>query len=110
MTKPVPDKAEVAIDYPDKFYMGTFARSSRFDAHLDDTGIALTLERIGDAREKKSVKMHLHFGLFAAVLHDLADTVARLPPADQAHRTELAEAAEALVLALRRGQGAERER
>jgi hypothetical protein len=38
MTKPIPDKAEVALEYPDKFYIGTFERSSRFDAHLDENG------------------------------------------------------------------------
>ena len=48
MTKPIPDKAEVALEYPDKLYIGTFERSSRFDAHLDATGISLMLERIGD--------------------------------------------------------------
>ena len=35
MTKPIPDKAEVALEYPDKLYIGyvravgTFRRSSR---------------------------------------------------------------------------------
>ena len=29
MTKPIADKAEVALDCPDKFYNGTFERSSR---------------------------------------------------------------------------------
>ncbi len=41
MTKPVTGKAEVALEYPDKLYIGTFERSSRFEAHLDPTGIAL---------------------------------------------------------------------
>ena len=41
MTKPITDKAEVALEYPDKLYVGTFERSSRFEAHLDPTGIAL---------------------------------------------------------------------
>jgi hypothetical protein len=48
MNKPNPDKAEVAIEYPDKLYIGTFERSSRFDAHFDEHGISLTLERKGD--------------------------------------------------------------
>ncbi len=34
MTKPIPDKAEVALEYPDKLYIGTFERTARFDAHL----------------------------------------------------------------------------
>ena len=45
MMKPIPDKAEIALEYPDKFYVGTFEHSSRFEAHLDPTGFALTLER-----------------------------------------------------------------
>ena len=50
MTKPIPDKAEIALEYPDKLYVGTFERSSRFEAHLDPTGIALTLERSSSLR------------------------------------------------------------
>jgi hypothetical protein len=49
MTKTIPDKAEVALELPDKLYIGTFERSSRFDAHLDQTGVSLTLHRAGDA-------------------------------------------------------------
>lgn len=45
--KPIPDKAEVAIEYPNTHYIGTFERSSGFDAHLDEMGIALTLHRSG---------------------------------------------------------------
>jgi hypothetical protein len=47
MTKPIPDKAEIALEYLDKLYVGTFERSSRFETHLDPTGIALILERPG---------------------------------------------------------------
>ena len=47
MAKPITDKAEVALEYPDKLYVGTFERSSRFEAHLDPTGIALILEHPG---------------------------------------------------------------
>ncbi len=31
MTKPITDKAEIALEYPDKLYVGTFDRSSRFE-------------------------------------------------------------------------------
>jgi hypothetical protein len=44
MKKPVPDKAEIALEYPEKLYVGTFERSSRFEAHLDSTGFALILD------------------------------------------------------------------
>jgi hypothetical protein len=38
MTKPISDKAEIALEYPDKLYVGTFERSSRFEAHLYPAG------------------------------------------------------------------------
>jgi hypothetical protein len=100
MTKPIPDKAEVALEYPDKLYIGTFEHSSRFDAHLDETGISLSLYRTGDAEQRKSIRMHFHYALFAEILRDLAKTVSVMPPADVAHRKALREAAEALYLAL----------
>ena len=100
MTKPIPDKAEVALEYPDKLYIGTFEHSSRFDAHLDEIGISLSLYRTGEAEQRKSIRMHFHYALFAEILRDLAKTVSVMPPADVAHREALREAAEALYLAL----------
>ena len=79
MTKPIPDKAEIALEYPDKLYVGTFERSSRFEAHLDPTGIALILERPGADDIRKSIHMHINFGLFADILRELASTVGRIP-------------------------------
>jgi hypothetical protein len=104
MKKPIPDKAEVAIEYPDKLYMGTFERSSRFEAHLDENGISLTLERRGDLSTQKSVHLHLHYGLFAEILHELARTTKALPIEDETHRASLAEAAAALHDALGAGR------
>ena len=100
MTKPIPDKAEVALEYPDKLYIGTFERTARFDAHLDEAGISLILQRTGAADERKSVHMHFHFALFAEILRDLAATVSSVPLADTEHRTALREAARALCGAL----------
>jgi hypothetical protein len=100
MTRPLPDKAEVALEYPDKLYIGTFDRSSRFDAHLDATGLALTLVRTGDAETRKSVHLHLNFGLLAEILMEVAASVKSLPADDVAHRQALAAAAAALHTAL----------
>jgi hypothetical protein len=100
MTKPIPDKAEVAVEYPDKLYIGTFEQTARFDAHLDEAGISLSLHRMGSEDVRKTVRMHFHFALFAEILHDLATTVKALPPADIAHREALRDAAKALYLAL----------
>ena len=108
MTRPIPDKAEVALELPDKFYIGTFERSSRFDAHLDQTGVSLTLHRTGDADVRKSVHVHVHYGLFADILSDLAKTVTSMPPDDADHRDALRAAAEALYRALEAKPGERR--
>jgi hypothetical protein len=98
--KPITDKAEVALEYPDKFYIGTFERSSQFEVHLDETGIVLTLFHGGQESERKSVRMHINYGLFADILSDLAQTVAAMPLQDELHREAFAGAAVALGKAL----------
>jgi len=102
MMKPIPDKAEIALEYPDKLYVGTFEHSSRFQARLDPTGFALILERPGSEDERKSIHMHINFGLFAGILSELASTVACIPKEDILHRSELAQAAAELQRALTR--------
>ncbi len=102
MAKAVRDKAEVALEYPDKFYVGTFERSSRFEAHMDASGIALVLEHPGDDSARKSVHMHINFGLFADILAELARTADRIPKDDVGHRAELARAVSHLESALSR--------
>ena len=103
MTKPVPDKAEIALEYPDKLYVGTFERSSRFEAHLDPTGFALILERVGDEDARRSIHMHINFGLFAGILSELAATVGRIPKDDILHRDQLTRAVAELHKALVQG-------
>jgi hypothetical protein len=103
MAKPISDKAEIALEYPDKFYVGTFERSSRFEAHLDSTGIALILEHPGAEDVRKSIHMHINFGLFADILHELALTIDRIAKDDVMHRDQLEQAADELHKALVRG-------
>ena len=100
MTRPIPDKAEIALEYPNKFYMGTFERTARFGAHLDKVGVSLALEHTGDAREKKAVRMHFHYALFAEILQELAKTASAMPEHDVAHREALRDAAKALYESL----------
>jgi hypothetical protein len=102
MTKPVPDKAEIALEYPDKFYVGTFEHSSRFEAHLDPTGFALVLERPGAEDVRKSIHMHISFGLFAGILGELAATVGQIPKDDIMHHDQLAQAVAELHHALKK--------
>jgi len=105
MTRPIPDKAEVALEYPDKLYIGTFEQAARFDAHLDEAGISLSLHRTGTSDVRKSVHLHFHYAFFAEILRDLARTVAAMPPADVAHREALRDAAKALYQALKLDSG-----
>ena len=100
MTKPIPDKAEVALEYPDKFYIGTFERTARFEAHLDATGVSLALQSGADAENRKSVHVHINYELFADILRDLASTVAAMRPDDLTHRESFTDAARTLHLAL----------
>lgn len=100
MSKPIPDKAEIALEFPDKLYVGTFEHSSRFEAHLDPSGVTLVLERPGADDVRKSVHMHLKFGLLAGVLSELAGTVGRIPKEDMLHRDQLVRAVDELHRAL----------
>ena len=100
MRKPVPDKAEIALEYPDKLYVGTFEHSSRFEAHLDPTGFTLVLERPGAEDVRKSIHMHINFGLFANILSELASTVGGIPKDDLLHRDQLTQAVAELHRAL----------
>lgn len=99
MSRPVPDKAEIALEYPDKFYVGTFEHSSRFEARLDGSGVALVLQHPGAVDERKSVHLHINF-LLAGILREFAGGVAALPKDDIAHREQLADALAELQRAL----------
>jgi hypothetical protein len=91
MTKPILDKAQA-----DKIFIGTFGRSAQFDAHLDKTGISLTLQRAGDVEARRSIRMHLHYGLFAEILRELAKMASAIPEDDAEHRNILQDAVKAL--------------
>ena len=82
--KPIPDKVEIVLEYPDKFYSGTFERSSHFTAHFDEGGVALAFSREGEDSERKSVRIHIHNALFAEILGELAKTVSAIAP-DNVH-------------------------
>jgi hypothetical protein len=72
----------------------------QFEAHLDPTGIALTLERPGADDIRKSIHMHINFRLFADILRELASTVGRIPKDDILHHDQLAQAITELLRAL----------
>jgi hypothetical protein len=95
---PIADKAEVSVDFPDKAYIGHFSRHSQFDAYADADNVAIRLVRPGEDRREAVV--HLHYGLLADILAELARSLAARDPLDEQHRRELSEAAGQLVASL----------
>ena len=96
--KPVTDKAEVSIDFPDKTYMGSFGRESGFDVRAEPDAILLKLVRPGE--ERREVSIHLHYYLFAAILKATAEAMADHEPLDESHTGLLQEGSDALSAAI----------
>jgi hypothetical protein len=95
---PISDKAEVSVDFPDKAYVGSFTRHSQFDAYAEADDVAIRLVRPGE--DRREAVIHLHYGLLAGILAELARSLAARPPLDNAHREELAEAVKQLAASL----------
>ena len=95
---PIADKAEIAVDFPDKFYMGEFGRQSSFDARTEADGVLIRLHR--QDGEKRDAQIHLHYLLFADIIGELARAVATSAPIDALHREPLVVAVRHLLAAL----------
>ena len=95
---PITDKAEVSVDFPDKAYIGSFGRHSQFDAYADADSVAVRLVRPGE--DRREAVMHLHYGLLAEILVELAKSLASRDQLDEQHRAELNEAAKQLCASL----------
>jgi len=86
----ISDKAEVAIDFPDKFYIGGFGRDAEFEVRAEEDAVLIRLVRSGS--EKRRVDIHLHYFLFANILEELAASIAQRKPIDDLHKQPLATA------------------
>jgi len=95
---PIADKAEVAIDFPDKLYMGGFGRDCAFEARVEADGVLIRLVRPGD--DKRVAEIHLHHFLFANILDELANSLVAREPIDDLHREPLVTAACRFLAAL----------
>jgi hypothetical protein len=89
-THPILDKAEVSIDFPDKVYIGSFSRGSKFVARAENDGLYMKLFRGG--KDSRAAEMHLHHYLLADILTEWAASLATEPPMDENHRGNLLEA------------------
>jgi hypothetical protein len=97
---PIADKAEIAIDFPDKFYMGGFGRDCDFEARADADGMLIRLVRSG--ADKRVAAIHLHHFLFASIIDELAGSLAQREPIDAVHHEPLLNAARSFLAALER--------
>ena len=95
---PIIDKAEVSVDFPDKAYIGSFGRHSQFDTYADADSVAVRLVR--PREDPREAVMHLHYGLLAEILMELAKSLASRDQLDEQHRSELCEAAKQLSASL----------
>src|SRR5262245_15813639 len=97
--KPITDRAEVSIDFPEKAYMGSFGRDSRFEVSAGADVAAIKLARSGH-EEKRVVEFHIHYYLLADILAELARVIASHPEIERGRHDSLAKAAAALHEAL----------
>ena len=99
MSKPIIDKAEVSIDFPDKFYHGSFSRSSSYDVKVDEVGVHIALDHRGE--EPRHVAFHLHHYLFTGILEAIANEITEKNELPDMDSDRLHEAATKLAQALR---------
>lgn len=97
MSSPITDKAEVSIDFPEKFYMGSFGRESRFEVSADKDGIHLHLDRPGE--ERRHVAFHIHYYLLEDIIGGLAEAIGGVKDLEPDHKKRLWDVADRLAKA-----------
>ncbi len=97
MKHPITDKAQVSIDFPDKFYVGSFGRDSSLDVSTDDQGVHIKLERKGEL--KRRVGIHLHYYLLADLIASIGEALSGYREMDELQRATLEDAAKKLTKA-----------
>lgn len=100
--KPVTDEAQVAIDFPDKVYMGSFSRTSAYEVKVEDGGLFLKLTK--KSAPKRSVEVHLHHFLLVDILRDWATALSTDDALTDKDRADLQEAFAALSTSLAAGE------
>ena len=102
MKHPITDKAQVSIDFPEKFYVGSFGRDSSLDVSADDQGVHINLERrVG---KKRRVGFHVHYYLLADLLQSIGQALTSYGEIDEPHRSALVDAIRKLTKAVEPGQ------
>jgi len=99
-THPIPDKAQISIDFPDKFYTVPFARESKFRARTENDGLFVKLSRSGE--QKRAVEIYLHHYLLSDILSAWADSLTETPHMKVDHKTEQTDALKHLKKTVRK--------
>ncbi|HEX9768202.1 MAG TPA: hypothetical protein VGA50_03420 [Kiloniellales bacterium] len=102
MKHPITDKAQVSIDFPEKFYVGSFGRDSSLDVSADQEGVHINLER--QEETKRRVGFHVHYYLLADLLKSIGEALSGYGEIDEPHRAALTEAAQTLAKAVKSGR------
>ena len=98
MLKPISDRAEVAVDFPEKLFIGSFSQSSAFEVKADAENVMLKLVRTKGG--KRAIELHLHYFLLAQVVTEMARELEEKGLPDEVHRRALRDAAGALQAAV----------
>ena len=102
MKHTITDKAQVSIDFPEKFYVGSFGRDSSLDVSADDQGIHINLER--QVGKKRRVGFHVHYYLLADLLQSIGQALTSYGEIDEPHRSTLLDATRNLTEAVEPGR------
>ena len=92
--KPITDRAEVALDFPEKSFMGSYGKSSSYEVNADVEGVTLRLVR--RSGPERTIELHLHYLLLAEMLRDLARELGEKRLPDEVRRRALLDAADRL--------------
>lgn len=85
--EPIADKAEVSIDFPEKFYSGSFSRGAKFEARSENDGLFIKLVR--DGEEKRAVGIHLHHQLLSDLICEWAESLKAQKSMEKEHKKDL---------------------
>ena len=98
MKRPIIDKAEISVEFPNKSYFGSFGRHSVFDVAADDHGVHINFaHRQG---EKRRVGCHIQYYLLADILASIGAGLGGLKTLDASHAEALQRGAKAIDKAL----------
>jgi Ser/Thr protein kinase RdoA (MazF antagonist) len=96
--EPIPDKARISLDFPDKTYIGSFGRDAKFEVAIDADSFLLKFVRGGEKR--RTFELHVHPRLMTDIVMGLAEALRQHPIEDAQQRESLLAGFKAIEKAL----------